>query len=954
LERELGGGGMSRVFVATETALGRKVVVKVLSDELAGSLIAERFKREIQLAAGLQHPNIVPLLTAGSAGDLPFYTMPLVEGESLRSILQRDGELPVRDAIAILRDVARALDYAHSRGVVHRDIKPDNVLRSSDYAVVTDFGVAKALIAARSGAETITQLGVAIGTPAYMSPEQVAGDNVDHRADIYAFGCMAYELLTAAPPFRDTTAPALFAAHAARQPTPLADIRSTVPPPLASLVTRCLEKRPSDRPQSAREIIDALDAVATPGAGTATSANLVARRRAVRIGAAAVVAAPLLAVLAFWALRPPSTAVSDSVVAVTPFRVGGADPSLRTLREGMLDLISAKLSGNMRAIDPRTLLGAWRKRGGTDATDLVQTDALALSTQLGAGRLLQGQIVGTPEHVVISATLVAAPSGRARATASVTGAQSQLALLVDSLVAELFVQEAGTSELQSRQLAGIPFGALQAYLTAESFYRKGRYKDAEDALVRALEIDSTFALASLKLTIVSGWTGGHVGLGRRLALRQFDKLGPRERLLLNGDDPRWLRGRRLTCMEKRSAEERGLVESPDMPELWYYLGDNLTHCGWVMNDRDVWQHALAAFERARAVDSTFAPAREHLAMLHWLLGDSARAQAALAEMQADSSDLLGWTRFLIGWMPDSAERRRFIDRQMVRPTVIPNLLPVTPIFFSQYVHDGETALTAAQRDAATDRDRARVAVVERKIALNRGQPARAAAATQAAGSPASAPILDAVFWEGDSTAAAEALPIASRAYSAKPRQDSLAPWADDIFAVAQSEAARQDTTHLRRAIALLRGMKPPADRPWLANPLMARALLLDLQLATQLRRGDALTLLERADSLLRQGPPDETFLYCGGLIVSRIWQSRGDLHRAYTAIKRVTFEPASPLYYSTYHLERARIAAALGETKDAIAEYTYYLNLRYAPEPSLRAQVASVRAELERLQKSAR
>jgi serine/threonine protein kinase len=255
LERELGGGGMSRVFLATETVLGREVVIKVLAPELAEGLNVERFRREIQLAARLQHPHIVPLLTAGEAGRLPFFTMPFIQGESLRARLARGGELPIGDAVRLLREVAAALAYAHAHGVVHRDIKPDNVLVSGGSAMVTDFGVAKALDAATNTAtgHQLTQLGVALGTPAYMAPEQAAADPAtDHRADLYAFGAMAYELLTGEPPFTGRPTQALLAAHAIETPEPIARRRPAVAGPLAELIMRCLEKRPADRPQPTR------------------------------------------------------------------------------------------------------------------------------------------------------------------------------------------------------------------------------------------------------------------------------------------------------------------------------------------------------------------------------------------------------------------------------------------------------------------------------------------------------------------------------------------------------------------------------------------------------------------------------------------------------------------------------------------------------------------------------
>ncbi|HEX6314622.1 MAG TPA: serine/threonine-protein kinase, partial [Gemmatimonadaceae bacterium] len=264
LERELGGGGMSRVFVANESRLNRKVVIKVLSPELAAGVNAERFEREIQLAASLQQANIVPIIMAGDTNGLPYYTMPFVEGKSLRARLNEDGALPTSTVIGVLRDVARALGYSHQRAVVHRDIKPDNVLLSGGTAVVTDFGIAKAISAARTDQDsgTLTQLGTSLGTPAYMSPEQAAGDpSVDHRADIYSLGCMAYELLTGKPPFADRAPARMLAAHISEAPAPLTTLRPDIPPALDQLVMRCLEKDPGARPQSGDEIVETLDSI---------------------------------------------------------------------------------------------------------------------------------------------------------------------------------------------------------------------------------------------------------------------------------------------------------------------------------------------------------------------------------------------------------------------------------------------------------------------------------------------------------------------------------------------------------------------------------------------------------------------------------------------------------------------------------------------------------------------
>src|SRR5262245_34881437 len=255
---------MSRVFVATETALGRLVVIKVLPPEMSSAVSAERFRREIQLAARLQHPHIVPVLTAGEAGGLLFYTMPFVEGESLRAQLARCGELPIASVIRVLRDVAKALAYAHRHGVVHRDVKPENILLSDGDALVADFGVAKALAAAGNESGAFTSAGIALGTPAYMAPEQVAADpNVDHRADLYSLGVVAYEMLSGQPPFSGRPVYAILTAHATEAAEPIAKRRSNVPVALAELVMRCLEKQPADRPQTADEILEAIDAQST-------------------------------------------------------------------------------------------------------------------------------------------------------------------------------------------------------------------------------------------------------------------------------------------------------------------------------------------------------------------------------------------------------------------------------------------------------------------------------------------------------------------------------------------------------------------------------------------------------------------------------------------------------------------------------------------------------------------
>jgi serine/threonine-protein kinase len=356
IERELGGGGMSRVFVATEVALKRRVVVKLLGRELAQGLSADRFAREIELAAALQDPHIVPVLATGVTADgLPYFTMPYVEGESLRDRLTR-GPVPLDEALRILRDVAEALEYAHARGVVHRDIKPENILLSGRSAVVADFGIAKAVSAARaSGAPanaTLTSAGTSLGTPGYMAPEQVSGDPTDQRSDIYSWGVVAYELLAGAHPFaHHTSAQQLMAAHITEAPRLLDEQRPGLPPSLGALVMRCLAKLPAERPDDAAAVLSRLgsattDLVLTSGRRSPVGSS--AGRS--RLARAAVALAVLAGGAGWWAMRGRSASAAGASasatpsLAVLPFEHRG-DSTESYITEGLTDELRGKLAG---------------------------------------------------------------------------------------------------------------------------------------------------------------------------------------------------------------------------------------------------------------------------------------------------------------------------------------------------------------------------------------------------------------------------------------------------------------------------------------------------------------------------------------------------------------------------------------------------------------------------------
>jgi serine/threonine-protein kinase len=379
LERELPGGGMSRVFVAEERALGRRVVVKILPPEMARDVSLERFHREIHLAAGLLHPHIIPLLSAGDADGLPYYTMPFIVGESLRLRLAREGRLGLEDAVRLTREVATALDYAHRQGIVHRDIKPENILLHDGHALVTDFGIARA-ISRSMPVSTLTTVGVTLGTPLYMSPEQGDPDReIDGRSDIYSLGCVLYEMLVGEPPFRGRTGAAIVVRHL-RDPVPRPSaLRPDVPETLDDVVARTLAKEPANRFASGGDLARALDQAVPAGRPAVTS--FVRSPEAAEAG---------------WT---SSSIAADSrrFVAVLPFENMSADPENEYFSDGVHEEIIAQLS-KIRGLKVISRSSVMRYKKS-------QQPAREIGTALGVSHLLAGSVRRAGHRVRISAQL---------------------------------------------------------------------------------------------------------------------------------------------------------------------------------------------------------------------------------------------------------------------------------------------------------------------------------------------------------------------------------------------------------------------------------------------------------------------------------------------------------------------------------------------------------------------
>jgi eukaryotic-like serine/threonine-protein kinase len=659
-ERELGGGGMSRVFVAEEKALARRVVVKVLPAELAGGVSIARFQREISLAARLQHPHIVPVLTAGEIQGLPYYTMPFVDGESLRARLSH-GSLPIGEAISILRDVAKALDFAHSKGVAHRDIKPDNVLLAGTSAVITDFGVAKAISDAATGG-TLTSAGIALGTAAYMAPEQAAADPAtDLRADFYAFGVMAYEILAGHLPFAGRSAQAMLAAHATEAPPSIASLRPATPPALADLVMRCMQKTPADRPQSAAEILSALDAV-NPTSGNAVTQGPISsalpgtsrpRARSVRVSAVAAGVVLLTVAAGLW-WRGRSIGVTTGgirSIAVLPFQNTSRDSTLDYLEDGITDHVRDALNAIPElAVKAR---GSSRQLKGRNAREV--------GTTLGVVAVLQGTVSRAGDRLHLTTELVRTSDDNVIWSGTFDGRPSELAGMQDT------ISRAVTDRLRLGRV-GEPARGPGARGTTDPdaylLFLQGRfaYDHLDEALAapffeRALAKDPRFALAEAYLAMTHAMLPvlgfGSLDSALALARAEADKALALDSTVVEAYIAQADivgAGMRLDAM--LAPFERALaIDSTNADVLWRY-GLGLAQVGRL-------QEALVQLERARRRDPLSAGANGVTASVLMMLGRYDEAIAAgKAALAVDPSNVLAVRHqgsiYLFSGKPDSA------------------------------------------------------------------------------------------------------------------------------------------------------------------------------------------------------------------------------------------------------------------------------------------------------------
>ncbi len=506
IEEEVGAGGMATVYLAEDLKHHRKVAVKVLRPELAAALGPERFLREIEIAAQLQHPHILPLHDSGEADGFLYYVMPYIEDQSLREKLAREGELPIVEAVKILRDVVDALASAHKHGVVHRDIKPANIMLSENHAMVTDFGVAKAVSEA-TGRQALTTAGVAIGTPAYMAPGQAAAEpHIDHRADIYSLGALAYELLTGRPPFTGATQQMVLAAHVTQAPEPVTNHRAAVPAELAQVVMRCLEKKPADRFQSAAELLPHFETVPTPSGGVAPTAAVPAASASqkksftpwlVGIGAAAALVMAAIALMrgaGGGAASPAAGADVGKSIAVLAF----ADMSPQGDQEYFSDGIAEEILNTLTKI-PDLKVAA---RTSSFAFKGTTTNAQAVGEQLGVSTVLEGSVRKEGNTIRVTAQLIDTNDGfhlwsdtYTRELHSVFAIQDEISR---AIVSQLEITLTGGDQAPIVAVATDNTEAYDEYLRGR--YQWNRRTEASlfaavDHFRRAIELDQGFALA---------------------------------------------------------------------------------------------------------------------------------------------------------------------------------------------------------------------------------------------------------------------------------------------------------------------------------------------------------------------------------------------------------------------------------------------------------------------------
>ncbi|MBI3983063.1 MAG: protein kinase [Gemmatimonadetes bacterium] len=633
IEREIGRGGMAIVYVARDARHDRPLAVKVLRPELGTSLAAERFLREIQIAAQLQHPLIVPLYDSGATDDnLLWFVMPFIEGETLRARLVREKQLPLGEALRIARETTEALSYAHAHGVVHRDIKPENILLTSEHAVITDFGIARAISEAGGGG--LTSAGVSVGTPAYMSPEQAAGSAVDGRSDVYGLGCVLFEMLAGEPPFTGPTPQAVLARHISENVPSLRVVRPNVPGPVERVVATALAKVPADRFGTAQEFRSALDSLEL-GREPGLAAQRRIRGWPTLVGLSVAV---LFALLVWRGVVAPPPRLDPGHVVVYPLATSSGAEHAAPFGE---DVATALLTA-LNAAEHLEVADGWRlldERQRENPRRVTEGDVWRISRQAGAQFAVDGWVLFSDStRVGIRLHDLAGDSGSviviafaASADPWTVGLRAASALLPRLIPAGASVD---LSALSDRSLT-----ATARFLRGEQAYRRARFAEAFDYYRNAVAADSAFALAAVRGAQAASWNRQEQEARDliRTALAHDRFLAPRDRHLALGFEAYLLGDADTAAGRLRQA----VAVDPRWPEAWMALGEVYTHL--LPGDGPLDSLAAAAFDEVHRLDSTFAPVLYHLIEIALRRGDVRGATRLLRQFrqgEPDSAELV--------------------------------------------------------------------------------------------------------------------------------------------------------------------------------------------------------------------------------------------------------------------------------------------------------------------------
>ena len=631
LERELGRGGMGVVFLATDTTLDRRVAIKAVHPELAAhQSIGRRFLAEARTIARLRHPNIVAVHAAGNANGLLYYVMDEVAGESLRQRLVREPRLDPGTVHRIVADLAAALEAAGRAGVVHRDVKPENVLldHATGRAMLADFGIARAM-AGESGTSSTGQ-GVAVGTPAYMSPEQAAGEEIDGRSDLYALGVVAYEMLAGAPPFQGPNR-VVVSKHIAERPVPIERARPETPRPLAAAVMRALEKHPADRWQSGEEFRQAL-ATERPRARPRRTRLVLAG------GAAALVALAAVAGLSHRTPGPPAGVNPRHSILVLPFDNLRDDRAVDWLRDGSVSMLGLNLSqwNDLTVVDHERLHDLLAKHRLRPGDDVGLDMARRLAREAGVWTVVLGDFTQAGDSLHLAARVYDVASGNRVDVARVDDRSgADVRPLFDQLAVKLLDLSGAPNEVHIglARSTTASLEAYRAYLTGVEQLNRWDLAGAERELQRAIGIDTTFGLAYYRLALTRGWL---VGTGDSTADAAIVRataysanLPAHDRTVINAYRA-FLGGE---YADARAAYQQLIARDASDADAWYGLGEAWFHDTTGTDEAPHWTQAIRAFKRTLALDPDYALAYDHVQAM---LGSAAMLRPYYALVAPDS------------------------------------------------------------------------------------------------------------------------------------------------------------------------------------------------------------------------------------------------------------------------------------------------------------------------------